>query len=53
MDSARCPYCRDLFVPENGLLPTHFLDLYQGTVECDGSGTVANAALENCRRSGA
>lgn len=35
--SARCPHCHDLFVPESGLIPAHFLDLYEGTVKCEGS----------------
>jgi hypothetical protein len=38
---ARCPWCRELFVPENGLLPTHYLDLWAGNTKCEGSGKPA------------
>lgn len=24
--SVRCPYCGDLFAPEGGAIPTHYLD---------------------------
>lgn len=36
MSSIRCPVCRDLFVPENGKVPRHFLDEL-----CAGSGAAA------------
>lgn len=36
----RCPECRDLFVPENGVLPRHFIDPHgdDSAPECIGSG---------------
>lgn len=39
--SARCPYCHDLFVPEDSKLPTHWLDTWQGESRCGGSGAPA------------
>lgn len=37
MKTARCPFCHDLFVLENWLLPTHYLDLQDGQPKCKGS----------------
>jgi hypothetical protein len=37
MNSVRCPYCHDLYVPENGTIPTHFLDTFDGQPRCEGS----------------
>lgn len=39
-DSVRCPDCRDLFIPEGGKLPVHFLDTFDGTECCSGSGVI-------------
>jgi hypothetical protein len=36
MSAIRCPVCRDLFVPEKGKVPQHFLDEL-----CAGSGATA------------
>lgn len=38
--SVRCPECRDLFAAENGGLPTHYLDTFEGAPKCEGSGLV-------------
>lgn len=40
MDSVRCPACRDLFVPEDRRLPTHYLDPHgdDSAPKCEGSG---------------
>jgi hypothetical protein len=42
--SARCPYCHDLFIPDdNNKLPTHYLDTWQGQPACAGSGLAAQS----------
>ena len=53
--SARCPWCHDLFVPEMQAaigqleipcIPEHFLDTQEGAPSCPGSGV---ATMGTCK----
>jgi hypothetical protein len=44
LTAMRCPWCGDLFMPEDGVMPTHYLDSDE-VDRCGGSGLDVAYAL--------